>query len=241
MTAGPGTTHMRVTAARLRDAARQHRLPLVIVVIVVAGGVIFVFLFTGDNTPPPRRVREIVVNIVPPPPPPPPPPPQKLPEPKMVEQPKMVEPEIKEDKPVEQPKPDLPKDEPPPPGPLSLDAKAVGPGDIFGLGGKPGGRGLLGGGGGSRWGWYATIVQQQIEAALRANAKTRGAVMQVRVRLWADSSGRVTRVQLASSTGDAALDAALRDDVLAHLSLREAPPADMPMPIVMRIIARRPD
>ena len=160
----------------------------------------------------------------------------------MVEQPKMVEPEIKEDKPVDQPKPDAPKDDAPPPGPLALDAKGDGPGDNFGLGGNPGGRGLLGGGGGnSRFGWYASIVQAQIETAMRGNPKTRNAVMNIRIQLWADSTGRISRVQLTSSTGDAEIDAALRDVVFAGLSLREPPPKDMPMPIVARINARRPN
>jgi periplasmic protein TonB len=158
----------------------------------------------------------------------------------MIEQPKMVEPEVKPEKPVEKPKDEPVKnaksDEPP--GPLSLDAKAEGPGDLFQLGGHPGGN-PYGGRGGSRWGWYASIVQAQIESALRANEKTRNAVMQVEIRLWADSSGRVSRVQLVSSTGDPALDAVIRNEVFGGLVLREPPPKDMPMPMVTRVTARR--
>ena len=211
--------------------------------IIVLGGV--VLFFSGDDRPPPRKVHEItIVTILQPPPPPPPPPPQQMPEPKMVEQTPITEPEIKEEKPVEKPKDEPARDnknDEPPPGPLSLDQKAEGPGDLFNLGGKPGGTGLLGGGGGggSRWGWYAGIVQQQIEAALRANNKTRNAVMQIQVRLWSDASGRVSRVQLVSSTGDTELDSVIRNEVLAGLTLREPPPKDMPMPIVTRITARR--
>ncbi|WP_426425303.1 TonB C-terminal domain-containing protein [Bradyrhizobium genosp. A] len=196
-------------------------------------------LTSHDDMPPPRQVRELtIVNVLPPPPPPPPP--QKMPEQKMIEQPKMAEQEFKEDKPVDKPKEEPVKDSEPP-GPLSLDAKAVGPGDLFNLGGKPGGNPYGGGGGGgSRWGWYASIVQAQIEAAIRSNTRTRNAVMQVRIRLWADGSGRVNRVELASSTGDAELDATIRDSVLGGLTLREPPPKDMPMPVVTRVTARRP-
>ncbi len=160
----------------------------------------------------------------------------------MVEQPKMAEPEFKGDKPLDRPKDEPVKDakNSEPPGPLSLDAKAVGPGDLFNLGGKPGGNPYGGGGGGSRWGWYASIVQSQIESALRANSRTRKAIMQVQIRLWADGSGRVNRVQLVSSTGDAELDAIIRNDVLGSLMLREPPPKDMPMPMVTRVTARRP-
>lgn len=210
------------------------------------------FLFLGgvvalsghDDQPPPRQLHELTVfKILPPPPPPPPQ--QQTPEQKMIEQERMDTPEFKEEKPLDEPKnepiKDAKADEPP--GPLSLDAKAQGPGDQFNLGGKPGGSayGLGGGGGGgTRWGWYASIVQKQLESALHANRRTRNASMQVQIRIWADGSGRVTRVQLASSTGDAELDAVIRDEVFASFVLREAPPKDMPMPLVTRVTARRP-
>jgi outer membrane biosynthesis protein TonB len=199
------------------------------------------FLSSHDDMPPPRQVRELtVVNIVPPPPPPPPPP---MPEQKMIEQPKMAEPEFKEEKPVDKPKDEPVKDakNDEPPGPLSLDAKAVGPGDLFNLGSKVGGSPYGGGGGGgSRWGWYSTIVTDQATAAIRANPRTRNMATQIQVRLWADATGRVTRVTLSPSTGDAELDAIIRDEVLGKLTLREPPPKDMPMPVVTRVTARRP-
>ncbi|UFZ03331.1 TonB C-terminal domain-containing protein [Bradyrhizobium ontarionense] len=216
----------------------------IIVIALPLGSVAYWVFAQRDQPPPPRQVHEITLLTITPPPPPPPPPKVAPPvEQKMVEQPKMAEPEFKEDKPVDKPqdKPikDAKADQPP--GPLSLDAKATGPGDLFGLGGKPGGSPYGGaGGGGSRWGWYASMIQQQIEAALRANDKTKKAVIRVQISLWADSSGRVSRVQLLSSTGDAALDQALRDDVLGSLMLRQPPPKDMPMPIVTRVTASRP-
>jgi periplasmic protein TonB len=228
-------------------ASEKSRRPLVrysailVVVVLVIGGAFYLFS-RGDNAPPKRQVRDLtVVKIMPPPPPPPPPPP--MPEQKMIEQPKMAEPEIKQDKPIEKPKDEPAKDakNDEPPGPLSLDAKAEGPGDLFQLGGHPGGNPYGGGGGGSRWGWYATIVQEQIEAALRGNEKTRNAVVDADiVRVWADSSGRVTRVQLATSAGNPELDAAIRNEALGGLVLREPPPKDMPMPIVVRLTLRRP-
>jgi periplasmic protein TonB len=210
------------------------------VIAILFGGVVFWFV-GHDDVPPPRQVREItIVNVVPPPPPPPPPP--MIEQPKIVDQPKMIDQEIEREKPADKPKDEPVKDakNEEPPGPLSLDAKAVGPGDLFNLGSKPGGSPYGGGGGGSRWGWYASIVQSQIETALRANSRTRNATMQVQIRLWADSSGHVSRIELASSTGDAELDAAIRNDVLGNLTLREPPPKDMPMPMVTRVTARRP-
>lgn len=160
----------------------------------------------------------------------------------MVEQ-TPVKQEIIEEKAV-----DIPKEAPPDasdeplPGPPGLDDAGKGPGD---LPGRPGGKGFIGGGGGgggggSKFGWYASIVQSQIEAALRANEKTRHAVMRIQVRLWSDSTGLINRVQLASSTGNPELDAIIRDKVLGGMRLREPPPKDMPMPIITRVTAQSP-
>jgi outer membrane biosynthesis protein TonB len=153
-----------------------------------------------------------------------------------------VKQEIIEEKAVDIPKDAPPDSNDPPPGPPGLDDAGKGPGELLG---RPGGRGLIGGGGGgggggSRWGWYASIVQTQIEAALRANEKTRHAVMRIQVRLWPDAMGKINRVQLVSSTGNADLDAVIRDQILGGLTLREPPPKDMPMPIITRVSAQSP-
>ncbi len=230
------------------NGLRQHGAAIAtgIFALAVIGGIYLLFK-SSDDLPPPVKVQPLtIVNIVPPPPPPPPPPEQK-----MIEQTPVKQQDFLEQKPVEKPEEEA-KEQPkpleeakldmPPPGPLSLDAKAVGPGDSFGLGGKPGGHGLIGGGGGggSRWGWYASIVQSQVETALHANPRTRSAVMQMKISLWADPSGRINRVQIDSSSGNSEVDAAIRSEVLAGLTLREPPPKDMPMPIVMRITSRKP-
>ena len=85
----------------------------------------------------------------------------------------------------------------------------------------------------------AAEQREQIQQAISANAKLRTAALQVKARVWADATGRVTRVQIVSSSGDAELDAALNHEVLATLTLREPPPRDMPMPIVMSIVERK--
>ena len=63
--------------------------------------------------------------------------------------------------------------------------------------------------------------------------------LSVKTRVWVDSTGRIIRAKLAESTGDAAADSALVDEVLMGLQLTEPPPADMPSPIVLRLTARR--
>ena len=82
-------------------------------------------------------------------------------------------------------------------------------------------------------------MQSRIADALRRNGRTRNANLSMQVRIWADSSGRITRASLVGSTGDSALDSAIANEVLSGLQLQEAPPADMPMPINLRITARK--
>lgn len=182
----------------------------------------------------PRKPAPLVAITLPPPPPavptPPPPPPPPT-EQKMVEQEKVEE---------NEPKPDeRPKEAPA----ASTGIKGSGT-DAFGL--RGGGSNGLGGeprrGSNSKWGWYAGQVQGRIASALRSHARTRNSRFDgLTVRIWADNTGRVTRAALGSSSGDAALDAALRNEILTGLQLTEAPPAGMPMPIVLRVSARRPN
>jgi outer membrane biosynthesis protein TonB len=148
----------------------------------------------------------------------------------MVEQPP-VKPQ--EAKPKENKDPAKP---PSPPGP-----PATGPASDFGLAGGGGGGGGIGGGGGSKYGWYASEVVSRVTSALQDNEKTRDARLKMRVRIWSDANGRIARVELSGSSGDPAVDAAIKNEVLTGLQLQEPPPADMPMPIVMQIDEQRPN
>ena len=143
----------------------------------------------------------------------------------------MEQPMIKEEQPKEAP----PKDEPP----LGTGIKGDGP-DSYGLSDKAGNGRIGSNGDGSKWGWYASQVQSRIQQAIQQNRKTRTASMSVNVRVWPDASGRISRAQIAGSTGDPSLDSALRDEVLTGLQLQQPPPAGMPAPITLRVTARRP-
>ena len=127
--------------------------------------------------------------------------------------------------------------------PEALGTSITGPGggQDLGLGSGLGGGGGYGGeGGGSKYGWFASEVQSRIADALRNNPRTRRASMNVVIRVWPDSTGRITKARLSGSTGDPSLDATLKDDILTGLQLTDPPPADMPLPIVMRLSAQRP-
>jgi periplasmic protein TonB len=209
-----------------QSVLRRYRVGIIVTGVVLAG--IVVVAKTASTGGSSKKENFTLVSLAPPPPPPPvttppPPPPQQ-------EEQKMDQPMIKEEQPQEAPKNE----------PLSTGIKGDGP-DSFGLSNKPGG-GTFGpdSAKGTKWRSYATQVQTRIQQALQQNRKTRSASMSVQVRVWPDPSGRIKRAQLAGSTGDALLDAAIRDEVLTGLQLDQPPPPDMPAPITLRVAARRP-
>ena len=212
-----------------RGAGQKYGFAIGIVAIVAIVVVLVVWHHsTGDTGPAARRPDVVMIHpVLPTPPPTPPPEPPKEVAQKMIEQTPMDHPEDK---------PEAPKDATP-----AVTTNVTGTGsDAFGLSGGKGGGGGGGGGGGShsRFGWYATQVQRAIQAALSHNQVTGQAEFSDRIKVWADSTGRVTQIRLERSTGSSSVDQAITD-ALNGLQLEEAPPGDMPMPILMRIVARR--
>lgn len=211
---------------------QEHRVGLVVTLVVLGLAGFGIFKYVQSEKGAPRRAPELVMIKLPPPPPPPPTPPQQpTPEEKLVD-----EHEQKIDTPDQKPKdePQKPPDEPP----IGTGIKGDGAGDSFGLTGSTGNG--FGGGGGSRFDWYAGQIQRTIANALRSNSATRQASLSVKVRVWADPAGRISRVELLNSSGDSSLDEALRTQVLPGLQVSEGPPDGMPMPVVLRLTERRP-
>ena len=222
-----------------RSFGARYGFVIGILLVVAVVAVIFGKMFSGGKEAPPRKVQEMVmIKPTPPPPPPPPPPPQQQPTPQDAPKEQMMEqtPDQAESKPE-------PQDTPAPA--MGTNVQGNGAPDGFGLSGKGGG--MIGGGSGngrgnsSRFGWYANQVIKSISDALSKNPRTRNANFSIKVRIWSDVGGRVTRAKLAEPTGDAALDEAIKNEVLTGFQLKEPPPEGMPMPIVMRLTARRPN
>lgn len=221
----------------------KHRLFIgVLLAVVLLGGVIS-FLMSGGKTNRKAAPRQDIVTITLPPPLPPPPPPPKVEPPPPQDEPE--EQEMVEQEPVAEDEP--PPEDSPPDSPPSEDLATgiAGNGPDMGLGRTGNGsNGKIGGGarkgGGSKFGWYAAKVQTAIAAALRNNPSTKNASMTLQVRVWPDSNGRITRAQLVGSSGNSAVDQAIKSQVLTGLQLPEPPPSDMPVPIVLRITARKP-
>ena len=220
----------------------KYRGLIVVILLVLAIGIFIAVQLRSKKAPAPLRTQNFTMVTLPPPPPKPipTPPPQATPPP--VDQ-KMDEPRPMELQEAVKPDNAPPKPDTPPDQPLGTNNVGPGPGDNFGLSG-PGGNGGFGGGGkggagGSKYGYYAGQVQRRISDALQKNPKTKTASMRVDVRIWPDATGRVIRAELKSSTGDNALDSAIQSQVLNGLQLDSPPPAGMPLPIVLRLTARK--
>lgn len=203
-------------------------------------GVVVVVLFgqvlKGHKGPRQHKAPELVmirpITLTPPPPPPPP---------QIVQRQQVTEQTMVNDQDV------TPEEQAPEEPAASLGTGIVGngPADAFGLGERDtgifAGQGGAGGQGtGNRFGSYFSQVKEALSDALRQNPRTRNASFNVKVRIWADLTGRITRAKLVESTGDAAVNEALKSGVLIGRQLPDTPDG-MNMPVELHLTARRPN
>jgi len=215
-----------------KSAFQKYRLP-VIAGIILATGISFVAKsLSGRQAAPPPKQEMMVVTTLPqptPPPPiatPPPPPPME---------------EKKQDMVVEEKVEDAPPDPTP-----QVETALKGSGNtgmVLKSGNSSGifAQRSAANAEAARRSAYAGKVKSRIQQALESNPRTRKAGMTIEVRVWPDVTGRITRAKLNNTTGDSALDAIIRDEILTGIQMSEPPPEGMPTPIIMRITARRPN
>lgn len=206
---------------------------LVLVVLIGVGAWVMKDLF--QKQPQAKRQVQQVTLLAPPPPPPPPevkPPPP---------------PEVKEEK-VEEPVPEKEPDkapeeaDEPPAESLGVDAEGGAGSDAFGLAGRKGGRGLLGGTPGSGILWYGGQVKKGLEDELQgllAGSEARKAGYSVTLDVWVGPDGRVGRAELSGGSGKPEVDAAIRAALpKLRLTLQKPPPENMPQPVRIRLTSR---
>lgn len=212
------------------------RTVLIVLTLLLAVGLLIYggWRLAKDAGAPKRRQVQQISLVRPPMPPKPPPEPERPKE--------EVKQQIKPPEPKPEPKAD---DSPPPAQDLGLDAKGVAGADSFGLVGRPGGRDIttIGkdsgtGNGRANGAFYASQLQGEIQAALNRDDRLRAAEYRAMVRLWLDAQGKVTRVEVAGSTGDAELDRRLREALGEAKKLRP-PPQGVAQPIRLELVARR--
>lgn len=206
-----------------------------VAVIAIVGVFLLVKIFSGADMAAQRKPPELVsIRPLPPPPAPPPAtPPPPAPKQEMLTQEALTD---QDTKPAEAPADPSPA--------LGTNLQGSG-GPDYGLAKGGGGSGRIGGSGekkGSQFGWYAREIVGTLNDALRNNPRTRDAAFPGKtVRIWLDENGRVTRARLMQTTGDPSLDRAIQNQVLLGLQLPSAPPPTMPMPVVIRLAANRPN
>jgi TonB family protein len=214
-----------------------RNLPITIGVVLTVVIAVAVY-FLKDQFQKPVQSKKVVQQITiiqPPPPPPPPPPEQKPPEPEVKEE-KIPEPE-----PEKEPEPAPEKAEQPPGEELGVDADGSAGADGFGLVGKKGARGLLGGTGGSKIIWYGGQVKQKLEEELYAllDEVARKSSYVLYLNIWVGADGRVTKAELADASDKPEVDAAVRK-ILPNLqfSVQKTPPENLQQPIKIKVTSR---
>jgi len=91
--------------------------------------------------------------------------------------------------------------------------------------------------GGQRFAAYANIILADLLQALQRADDKASPRHAVTIRLWLDAMGRVTRSDVAGSSGDTQFDAALRDRLLT-VTASEPPPQDLPQPLAFELWTR---
>lgn len=218
-----------------RGSLRQRSFAI-LAIFIAFGLIAYGIKFAMGITPPAKKSQSMqVVPVQLPPPPPPPPPKQEEPPPddRMIE----AEPDMDEETDRAEAAPDN--------SALGTGIVGDGPPDAFGLS-AGGGRGFFGSRSPAqrdrRWARFSSSMQSSITEAVRRHPTLRQASLSAEVRVWADPTGQITRAHVSMRDQvDPELKAILRDEVLTGLRLQSAPPEDMPMPVVMRLTARRPD
>lgn len=218
---------------------------LAIGVVALALLAALVWYLLSDTASQKRQVADAPMLMLPPPPPPPPEP-EKLPEP----EPEKIKPELTPPEPTPVEPQEAPKDDAPPSptpdlgDPVTIDGPAQAGTDAFGIsagrgGGMTGGTG--GGGGGLGTAYYARYASNALQQALARDPRTRQLNLgEIHLDLWLDTAGRITRMQLAKSTGDAQSDEAVLAAARDMGRFDEGPPASVGFPMRVSMRGRRP-
>jgi TonB family protein len=212
-----------------------RNLPLLIGIVLTLVIAVAVYFLQDKFQKPAQTKKQIQqITMIQPPPPPPPPPEQKPPE---AEPEKLPEPE-----PEKEPEPAPEQAEEPAGEELGVDADGSAGSDGFGLLGKKGGRGLLGGTGGSAILWYGGQVKRGLEEELQnklADSNAGKAAYAVQLNIWIASDGSVSRIELSGPSGKPEVDQAIRAALpTMRFSLSKPPPENMPQPLKIRVTSR---
>jgi TonB family protein len=210
-------------------------------VVVFLGLVALVWHLLTDMGATKREVAATPMLMLPPPPPPPPVP-EKLPDPVPEKVEKIPEPQPTPDKPLEKPMDDkAPSPDKDLGDPVTINGDAQAGTDNFGVGAGSGGGSTGGGGGGLGSAAYSGYMTNMLQQGLVRDPRTRLlAFDDIRVNLWLDAAGKLTKVELVEGSGDPKIDQAVLAMVRSLGGFDQRPPASLPFPSRMTIKGRRP-
>ncbi len=214
-----------------------RRLPVLLGIAFSLLLVLGIWLLKDKFQKPPQTKKVVQqITMIQPPPPPPPPPEVKPPEPEVEEE--------KIETPQDEPEPEpTPEEAAEPAGEeLGLDADGTAGSDGFGLAARKGGQSILGGGGGNAVIWYGGQIKRQVEDGLQSlladTPATRNGYSVI-ISVWVGADGKISRSELAGSSGKPDVDQALRDALpRLRASVGKPPPASMPQPVKIRLMSR---
>ena len=188
-------------------------------------------LFSGG---PAQKKQITTVKLLPDtPPPPPPPPPKEPPKETPKEQPKEM-PKAPEPKPAETPPAETLKMEGAAgDGPSPFQAGAVN--NEY----KGGATATIGSDGGIKFRWYAGLVKSQIEHAIERDKKLTQGQYKLVISVWLKPNGQFERLSVEQSDTTPEIEQGIREALADLPAMSEAPPENMPMPIRMRISAKK--
>jgi protein TonB len=131
---------------------------------------------------------------------------------------------------------------------LGVDEEGGAGGDSFGLAAKKGGRDIImlgtqkedrpGAAARLDFTFYTGALQQQLQAEFARHDKIRRGNYRVELKLWIERDGAIRRFQLLGSSGSQEMDREIQLALADLPRLRQAPPADMPQPVHIRLTSR---
>lgn len=215
-----------------RAESRRNTLFMALAVILILALVGFgLKSMLGGHGSASRKPPKISLLPATPPPPPPPPKEEKRPEP------------LKEQKEVKMEQAEK-KDEPPADPSLKMEG-AAGDGPSMFAAGKVTNEDLsrMGAGGGAASGLtnpfntYASVIKNELQRHLGRRAELKRRQYRIEVRVWVGEDGRLKNFELLGTTNDGETDEAIRNVLAAFSAFSDPPPAKMPQPIRLRIVA----
>jgi hypothetical protein len=204
--------------------------PLLLVAVFLALAAA-IWWFAHQQTGIRRSAPQIQTITMVPPPPPPPPPPKTPPPP--------------EQKVEETPRPEETPKTPSPPQQVTINGPAQAGSDAFGVQAGSGG-GMIGSGGASTPGTdtsglseatYRRYLSGELTNTLQEDKAVNRSVFTAEVLIWMDGR-RITRAQIARSTGDGKLDKAITAS-LERVSVDQAPTSGVRFPQRVVVHGRR--